>query len=197
MALHCFNSFTVLLLYCWDCLTPMPGAGRHISKAPASSRYRGCFQSSPGYLFPCSSVSAGRISRFLLPGQLQVIFRALWSCPMNRNFIKKSQLVQSPVILKLYLPVIFLSNFKSKPAKIIFGNINLFLHTVNKKCRNSVNPFLRHCCLSHQALPAGLWSLGISNSSARRPHSVCKSTSELERAMPIAMRAVCARNWFF
>lgn len=94
-------------------------------------------------LLPWLGCTAGRISRFLLPGQLQVIFRALWSCPINRKFFKKSQLAPSPVfILKLYLPVIFLSNFKSKPVKIIFGNINLFLYTVNKKCRNSVNPLM-------------------------------------------------------
>lgn len=168
MALYCFNNFTALLLHCWDCLTPMPGAGRHSQQGTSQLQLQRMVS-----VFSWLGSTAGRISRFLLPGQLWVIFRALWSCPINRKIIKKSQLVPSPVfILKLYLPVIFLSNFKSKPAKIIFGNINLFLYTVNKKCRNAVNPlmpfkiFLRHCSLSHQALPAGLWSLGISHLSA-------------------------------
>lgn len=149
MALYCLNGFTALLLHCWDCLTPVAGAGRHTQQGTSQLQLQRLVS-----VFPWLGCTAGRISRFLLPGQLRVIFRALWSCPINTKFFKKSQLVPSPVfILKLYLPVIFLSNFKSKPAKIIFGNINLFLYTVNKKCRNVVNPLMPFKIFPEALLP--------------------------------------------
>lgn len=183
MAFYCFNSLRALLLPCWGCLTPMPRAGRHTQQGTSQLQFQRVVS-----VFPWLGCTAGRISRFLLPGQLRVIFRALWSCSINRKFIKKSQLVPSPVfILKLYLPVIFLSNFKSKPAKIIFGNINLFLYTVNKKCRNAVNPLVPFKIFPEALLPvtpsppAGLWSLGISHLSATRPHSGCNPLQNLKQ----------------
>lgn len=174
------------------------GAGRHTRQGKSQLQLQRVVS-----VFPWLGCTAGRISRFLLPGQLQVIFRALWSCPVNRKFIKKSQLVPSPVfILKLYLPLIFLSNFKSKPANIIFGNISLFLYTVNKKCRNAVNPLMLFKIFPEALLPVTpsptRWAVELGHQPlvCQTPQPVCKSTSGLETAMPIAMRVVCTRDWF-